>query len=146
MADDLAVLVVEDEFLIAEEIRFVLEEDGLRVVGTAADAAEAWGLAEADPPEIALVDIRLAGGDDGVELARRLHQRFRTPCVFISGSHDPETRARAATVPSSTFLPKPFRTDLLPRLVREFAAAAQRTPAPAPASAAVPPQPPPSAL
>ena len=108
------VLIVEDEVLIALLIQDTLARAGAEVVGTASSAEEALGLAAASPPAFAFVDIKLKGGVDGIELARRLHERFGTEVVFLSGSKDPETRARAMAAGPRAFVGKPFRpADLL---------------------------------
>jgi two-component system, response regulator PdtaR len=108
------VLIVEDEALIAILIQDTLARAGAEVVGTASSAEEALALAAEMPPGFALVDIKLKGGVDGVELARRLHERFGTEIVFLSGSKDPETRARAMAARPRGFVGKPFQpADLL---------------------------------
>ena len=108
------VLIVEDEMLIALLIQDTLLRAGAEVVGTASAAGEALELAAASPPAFALVDIKLKGGADGIELARRLHERFGTEIVFLSGSKDPETRARAMAALPRAFVGKPFQpADLL---------------------------------
>jgi DNA-binding NarL/FixJ family response regulator len=109
-----SVMVVEDEFLVADYICSVLEEAGYPVVGIAANAAEAIALFEASRPTLALLDIRLAGGDDGITLASRLRSVAPDlPVVFVTGSGDPETRHRAAAVSPSAFLQKPASPDAL---------------------------------
>jgi DNA-binding response OmpR family regulator len=113
-----SILIVEDEFLVADFVETVLLGAGYAVAGIAAGTEAALDLARATRPALALVDIRLADGDDGIDLARRLHADTGTPAVFLSGSGDPETRARAATVPARGFLQKPFRVDQLVALVR----------------------------
>jgi DNA-binding response OmpR family regulator len=118
-----SVLIVEDEFLIAELIQSILETEGFDVVGVAARAASALAIAEDVRPCLALVDIRLAGGDDGVDLVRRMQANAGTPVVFLTGSGDPATRARAEAVSPRGFLRKPFRSDELITAVRTALAA-----------------------
>jgi DNA-binding NarL/FixJ family response regulator len=118
-----SVLVVEDEFLVADYICSVLEDAGYPVVGTAANAAEALALIAASRPALALLDIRLAGGDDGVILAGALRSALpNLAVVFVTGSGDPETRQRAAAVTPSAFLQKPVSPETLLHTVRSVLA------------------------
>ena len=79
------ILVAEDEALIALVLELTLRPAGHRVVGPAATSEEALRLAEQTNPELALVDIDLHDGDDGIALARTLRDRYGTPALFLSG-------------------------------------------------------------
>jgi DNA-binding response OmpR family regulator len=111
------VLIIEDDFLIADFIRCALDDAGYAIAGVASRAAPAMTLAEHSSPKLALVDIRL-GPDDGVALGHELAQRHGIPVIFLSGSGDPETRRRANALAGAQFLQKPFRVDQLVRAVR----------------------------
>jgi CheY-like chemotaxis protein len=71
----LRILIVEDEILIALELESLLRDYGQEVVGCAASSAEAAELAETLCPDLAFVDIHLADGPTGIEVARRLAAR-----------------------------------------------------------------------
>jgi CheY-like chemotaxis protein len=102
-------LVVEDEALIATYIREVLEESGFVVAGVASSGPEAIALAGEGSIDLALVDIKLAGPMDGIEVARLLRERFTVPSIFLSGVNDEATLERARIAAPLGFLPKPFR-------------------------------------
>jgi len=102
------ILIVEDEALIASYIEEVLGESGFRVVGIAASGPEALSLAAEADPSLALVDIRLTGPIDGIELACLLRQKFGLPSIFLSGLDDAETTKRAEAAQPLGFLAKPF--------------------------------------
>lgn len=102
------ILIVEDEALVASLIKEVLGESGFAVAGTAASGQEALSLAAETNPVLALVDIRLTGPIDGIELACLLRQRFGVPSIFLSGLADRDTTARAAAAEPLGFLAKPF--------------------------------------
>ncbi len=104
----ISILIVEDEALIASYIEEVLGGSGFRVAGIAASGPEALSLAAENRPSLALVDIRLTGPIDGIELACLLRQRFGLPAIFLSGLADADTTARAQTAQPLGFLPKPF--------------------------------------
>lgn len=104
-----SILIVEDEALVASYIEEVLAESGFRVVGVASSGPEALSLAEETRPQLALVDIRLTGPIDGIELACQLRQKFALPAIFLSGLADDETTRRAVAAEPLGFLRKPFR-------------------------------------
>ena len=104
-----SILVVEDEALIASYIEDVLAETGYRIAGVAASGSEALALAAEQQPSLALVDIRLTGPTDGIELACQLRSQFALPVIFLSGLVDDETSRRAAAAQPLGFLNKPFR-------------------------------------
>jgi CheY-like chemotaxis protein len=103
-----SILIVEDEALVASYIVEVLGESGFRVAGIAASATEALSLAAEARPSLALVDIRLTGPIDGIELACQLRQRFAVPAIFLTGLIDTETTERARAAQPLGFLAKPF--------------------------------------
>ena len=104
-----SILIVEDEALIASYIEEVLAESGFRVAGIAASGPEALSLAEETQPRLALVDIRLTGPIDGIELACVLREKFSISAIFLSGLADDETSRRAEIARPLGFLRKPFR-------------------------------------
>lgn len=108
MTSSLTVVIIEDEALIAANLEMLLEEAGCTVVGWAVDAAEAWALVEAHRPEVAIVDIQLRNGDDGIALAAELHERFATEVIFVTAQTDPATVARAKEVKHRAYVSKPY--------------------------------------
>jgi two-component system, response regulator PdtaR len=97
-------MIVEDEALVAMELRDTLEEAGYHVLDLTARRAEALEVARACEPDLALVNIRLAGRDDGIELAENL-KPLGIPVVFISGQ---SSRARSAETAAIASMPKPY--------------------------------------
>jgi CheY-like chemotaxis protein len=104
-----SILIVEDEALVASCIEEVLGELGFRLAGIAASGPEAIGLAAENRPALALVDIRLTGPIDGIEVACRLRAEYGVPSIFLSGLADADTAQRAAAARPLGFLQKPFR-------------------------------------
>ncbi len=89
------ILIVEDEALIAWMLADSLEDAGHEVVGPAATMAEALALCEgAPPPELALLDINLRDGSNGVDVARALLSRWGVLSIFASGQMMEARRAR----------------------------------------------------
>jgi two-component system, response regulator PdtaR len=104
-----AILVVEDEPLVAAYIRDVLEGSGFVVAGIASSGPAALSLAQEHHPALALVDIRLTGPMDGIDVVRRLGDAFGVPAIFLSGVADPQVEERARSLRPLGFLRKPFR-------------------------------------
>lgn len=102
------ILIVEDEALVASYIEEVLAESGFEVAGIASSGTEALSLASEHRPTLALVDIRLAGPIDGIELACLLRQHSGIPAIFLSGLVDAETTQRATAARPLGLLAKPF--------------------------------------
>ncbi len=89
-----SVLVVDDEFLIAQGLRLQVEDMDLSVCGTAATADDAVALAQAHRPEIVLMDVRLHGDKDGVDAALAIHDTVGSKVIFITGSREQSTLDR----------------------------------------------------
>ena len=102
------VLIVEDDSMVASYVADVLIEAGFQVAGVASTASEALSLAEQRSCVLALVDIRLPGPQDGIEIAGELRRRFGIGAIFLSGTSDPDHIARAKRVSPYGFLQKPF--------------------------------------
>ena len=66
------ILIVEDEALLAESLSQFLDFAGHQVVAVAADGASALREVAKERPDLVLMDIRLGGGSDGIETARRM--------------------------------------------------------------------------
>ena len=103
------ILIVEDDPLIASYIKEVLTESGMSVAGTASSGLEALSIAAQRHISLALVDIRLMGPIDGIELACRLRDEYAVPAIFLSGVVDAAMVARAQAAAPLAFLAKPFR-------------------------------------
>src|SRR5690349_24344783 len=104
----ISILIVEDEALIASYIEEVLGESGFRVAGIAASGPAALSLAAENSPDLALVDIRLTGPIDGIQLACQLREKLAVPAIFLSGLLDDATTERARSAHPLGFLAKPF--------------------------------------
>ena len=102
------VLIVEDEHIIAMDLQMALEGIGYGVLGTAASSDEALALAELVRPDVVLLDIRLEGPRDGVELAVAMRARHQVPVVYLTANRDPATMHRAVQTQPEGYLVKPF--------------------------------------
>ncbi|MBU2532383.1 MAG: response regulator [Alphaproteobacteria bacterium] len=78
------VLIIEDEMLIATDIKFLVTSLGHSVTGIARTREEAVRLAHADRPGLVLSDINLADGSSGVDAVHELNRSFDVPVIFIT--------------------------------------------------------------
>jgi CheY-like chemotaxis protein len=103
------ILIIEDELLIAADLKRLMEELGHRVTGIARTHQEALASAKAEPPGLILADIQLADGSSGIDAANEILTWHRVPVVFVTAY--PE-RLLTGQRPEPTFLmPKPFNVD-----------------------------------
>lgn len=78
------ILIVEDEILIAEDLRLVLQRMGYQVVGTASSGVEAIGKADQLHPNLVLMDVRLQGAMNGIETARQIRKTANVPIIYVT--------------------------------------------------------------
>ena len=112
------VLVVEDDFLVALQMEAALTEAGFEVAGVAASGGEAIKLASSERPRLAVMDIRLAGGRDGIDTALQLFAEHGIRCIFATAHHDEQSRRRAASASPLGWLQKPYTMASLVIMVR----------------------------
>lgn len=102
------ILIVEDESIIALDIKNSLEKAGYDVVDTAACAEEALDRAAHLEPDLVLMDIRLQGDIDGVETANQIRQHFHLPVIYLTAHADDNTLQRAKISEPFGYILKPF--------------------------------------
>jgi transcriptional regulator with GAF, ATPase, and Fis domain len=103
-----SVLIVEDEFAVANDLRGILERAGYIVTGTAASVAKALGLLEQQRPDLVLLDIRLKGPQTGIALAQQLNTAH-IPFVYLSANTNTSTLEEVKATQPYGFIVKPFR-------------------------------------
>jgi DNA-binding response OmpR family regulator len=129
------ILVVEDEALIAELLVECLEDAGHTVIGPAATAKDALHLCTGFTPDLAILDISLADGSSGIEVARELFSRPGVAIIFASGELKIARQVEGAAL---SFLPKPYQ---MVELFRSMEAMGAMQPRSAPHPAPQPPSP-----
>jgi two-component system, LytTR family, response regulator LytT len=102
------VLVVEDEFIIAEDILETLKELGYQIAGYASTYSEALIMLNSVNPDIALVDINLNEEKDGVDLGTVIREKHQLPFIFITSHADKTTVEKAKHLKPNGYLLKPI--------------------------------------
>jgi len=103
------ILVVEDEWVVANQICSNLKEFGYTVCSTASTGDDAIKKVEADRPDLILMDIVLKGKMDGIETADRITLRFDIPIIYLTAYTKPEYIERAKQTKPFCYLVKPFK-------------------------------------
>lgn len=107
------VLIVEDEFIEANDLQLMLTKAGYNVCGIARSVPVAQKLVEQERPDLVLLDIFLKGKLTGVDLAHEL-KKSNTAFIFLSANSNEEILATAKTTEPYGFIVKPYREkDLL---------------------------------
>ena len=110
------VLVVEDEQSLRDLLRAALEREGWDVMGVP-DAKTAEAAAEAFQPDVAILDIQLGEGPDGLALARQIRKRSDLPFLFLTDRAGVDDRLAGFESGADDYLAKPFiLAELLARL------------------------------
>lgn len=89
------VLIVEDNFIIADDLSNILEDLGYEITGIAASYYEAIELIEKSKPDLCLLDITIRGEKDGIELAETIQEKYGFPYLYITSHSDKSTVERA---------------------------------------------------
>lgn len=102
------VLIVEDENIVALDLKRRLEKLGYVVVGMAATADKALNLFTRYQPHVILMDIHIKGSRDGIETARQINELSTVPIIFLTAYADDETLNRARQTHPYGYLLKPY--------------------------------------
>jgi PAS domain S-box-containing protein len=103
-----SILIVEDEVIVAEDVRRRLEEMGYRITGVVSRGDQALSHVRRIHPDLILMDIGLKGAVDGIEAAKSILMEEDIPIVFASAYSDDATLRRAKTIDPFGFVLKPF--------------------------------------
>jgi PAS domain S-box-containing protein len=103
------IMIVEDERVVAEDIKEGLQNMGYAVTSVARSGEMAIKMAEKDRPDLVLMDIVLKGKMDGFETAKQFRSRFDIPVVYLSAYSDKNIMERAKHTEPFGYIVKPFR-------------------------------------
>lgn len=119
IADQLAtdVLIIEDEPLIAHDLRSIVEELGHSVVGMARTHREAVAAIESARPGLILADIQLADGSSGLDAVNEILGALSTPVIFVTAY--PERFLTGAPPEPAFLVTKPFSVDSLKAVISQ---------------------------
>ena len=123
--DQTRVLIAEDEAIIRLDLKEMLEEEGLHVVGEAADGEAAVRLAAEKRPDLVIMDIKMPGMD-GLTAAEKLAETGEAAVLILTAFSQKDLVERAAEAGAMGYLVKPFqKSDLMPAIQVALARHAQ---------------------
>ncbi len=103
------ILIVEDEPIVAVDLKVRLELLGCQVAGAVPSGERAIAMAGQCRPDLVLMDIRLEGRMDGIEAAREIRRQWRLPVVYLTAYADDTTLERAKVTEPYGYILKPFK-------------------------------------
>ncbi|UZR98482.1 LytR/AlgR family response regulator transcription factor [Chondrinema litorale] len=105
------ILIVEDEPIIAQDLKECLIDQDYEVINIAKSYIEAISYIEKEIPSIVLIDIILKGEQDGIEVAKYIRQTLNTAIIFITSHSDRAIVKRATALKPDGYLVKPFKEE-----------------------------------
>jgi PAS domain S-box-containing protein len=102
------ILIVEDERIVALDLRESLRSLGYVVIGMAASGDKAIELVKDNKPDLILMDIMLKGEIDGITTTQKILSEFNIPVIYLTAYADENTVARAKVTEPYGYLLKPF--------------------------------------
>ena len=102
------ILIVEDNLIVAEDIKASLIEEGYHVVGVADNSDDALRFIETTKIDLILLDIIIKGNLSGIELADIINANYRIPFIFLTSHSDKITLQKAMESKPKGYILKPF--------------------------------------
>ena len=114
------IFILEDDPGLAKVLKFHLEQLGCRICGTTAYGEGAFEKIREARTDLVLIDIKLAGGMDGIDVGGILANKTDIPFIYLTSLTDKETLLRAGETVPEGYLKKPYDTEQL-RITIELA-------------------------
>ncbi|HEY9597843.1 MAG TPA: response regulator, partial [Cyanophyceae cyanobacterium] len=109
LSQKIQILIVEDERIIAINLKESLESLGYEVVAIASSGKKAIEKARLLCPDLVLMDIRLKGAMDGIEAAEQIWNNLQIPVIYVTGHSDRTTLERAKITAPFGYVIKPIK-------------------------------------
>lgn len=106
--EKIRILIIEDESIIAEDLREILESLKYQVVGVAFSAKRAIEMLEKEKPDLVLIDIILNGLEGGIYIANLINEKYGIPFIFVTSHADHATLEKARATRPAGYVVKPF--------------------------------------
>jgi DNA-binding response OmpR family regulator len=102
------ILIVEDDALIAYQIKECVQKLDHEVLGSFDEASSALAFVAQNIPDFVFMDIELNGAMDGIQCAGILKHKYDVPSIFVTSHDEAQTIKEATDLGPLNFLPKPF--------------------------------------
>lgn len=103
------ILIVENEMLVAWHIQEALERLGHNIIASVTSGIEAIQVPAAIKPDLVLIDIRLEDNFDGIDVAKKIRDRYDIPIIYLTAYTDEDTLNRALNTNPFGYIIKPFQ-------------------------------------
>jgi DNA-binding LytR/AlgR family response regulator len=103
------VLIIEDELIIAEDLKEILEQAAYEVIGMATSWEETLLVLQESLPDILLIDVSIKGNIDGIQLANMIRERFNLPFIYITSYTTKSIIDRAKLTKPYGYIVKPYK-------------------------------------
>jgi len=103
------IMIVEDESIVAHDIRKTLQLYGYEVLSVESSGESALERFSKDPPDLVLMDIMLKGRLDGIETSRQIHTLYGVPVIFLTSYSDDRLLEQAKKTEAFGYLIKPYQ-------------------------------------
>jgi len=114
---ELSIYIIEDEEIYAGQLSILVEELNYKLAGIKENSDEAKAEILNLKPDLLLVDIKINGSMNGIDLVKSIHKKVKTPVIFITSFADEATFERAKEVNPYAYLTKPFDAATLQRMI-----------------------------
>ena len=108
MQKDVNILIVEDEIIIANDIKMSLEKFGYHIIDMVRTGEAALKMVKETDPDLVLVDIKLNGKLDGIDITNTIQQDFHVPVIYITAFSNQKTIDKAKLTAPYGYITKPF--------------------------------------
>ena len=102
------ILIVEDQLLIAEDIKNKLEKRGYEITEMVQRGEDVLSAMQQNRADLVIMDIKLEGKTDGINAAAKMKEEYDIPVVFLTDRSDDKTIKRAGKTKPAAYLLKPF--------------------------------------
>ncbi|MFA4861569.1 response regulator [Methanoregula sp.] len=103
-----SLFIVEDESIVASDLKETLQALGYVVAGMAKSGETALEKIQEARPDLVLMDIHLAGGMDGIDTAGKVHTHYTIPVIFLTAYADKALLERAKLTEPYGYILKPY--------------------------------------
>lgn len=121
------ILIVEDESIVALEIKSRLKRLGHAVPAVVSSGEDAIRQAAETRPDLVLMDIKLKGEMDGIEAAARIKAQFGIPVIYLTAYIDKDTVQRAQHTDPLGYVTKPYEEGEMDRVIERALAHGRET-------------------
>lgn len=114
------ILIIEDEWLIAEDLKLVLQRLGHEVIGIVMSGEDGIIVTGDERPDLIFMDVQLEGDIDGIEAALCIRQKHNMPIIYCTANTDDSTVLKMATTSPKGLVMKPFSNRDIERAISPF--------------------------